>query len=342
LNPDGTPKKGPNGKPIETYVQSDVTNLARVFTGYDHDMRRVKRTNVSWQNYPVISPEFTQDPMACDPAGHSNAQVDFLGKTIPAGTPPAEALKQALDHLFAHPNTGPFFCHQMIQRLVTSNPSPAYVRRVAAAFADNGKGVRGDLKAVWRAVLTDPEALAENGGPLDGKLREPVLRFVSWARTAGMASSGGFEMYDTARADEALGQSPLRSPSVFNFFRPGYVPPQTAMAKAGKAAPEFQITTETSLAGYINFLQWTLRWGYKDIKPSYAAMLPMAHDPKALVAWLNLHLAADQLSPESCALIEAALGSMNVTADTPADSKLHLLAGACMLVLSAPEYLVQK
>src|SRR5690606_4427064 len=125
-----------------------------------HDMRRVKRQNVSWQNYPVISPEFTVDPMVCDAKGHSQEQVDFLGCTIPAKTPPAEALRLALDHLFQHPNVGPFFGRQMIQRMVTSNPSPAYIGRVAAAFADNGEGVRGDLKAVWRAVLTDPEALA--------------------------------------------------------------------------------------------------------------------------------------------------------------------------------------
>ena len=160
LNPDGTEKTGADGKPVETYDQDDVTNLARVFTGYDHDMRRVKRQTVAWQNYPVISTEFTVDPMVCDPAGHSPEQVDFLGLTIPAGTPPAESLKAALDHLFAHPNVGPFFGRQMIQRLVTSNPSPAYVARVAAAFDDNGEGVRGDLRAVWRAVLTDEEALA--------------------------------------------------------------------------------------------------------------------------------------------------------------------------------------
>jgi uncharacterized protein (DUF1800 family) len=344
LNPDGTLKKGAGDKPVETYVQSDVTNLARVFTGYDHDMSRVKLSTVKWQNYPVVSTEFTVDPMKCNPDGHSKQQVVFLGKTIPANTPPAEALKQALDHLFQHPNVGPFFGHQMIQRLVTSNPSPAYVRRVAAAFDDNGQGVRGDMKAVWSAVLTDPEALAPAPrDPLHGKLREPVLRFVSWARTMGMKSaSGAFEMFDTARADEGLGQSPLRSPSVFNFFRPGYVPPHTAIGKAGKTAPEFQITTETSLAGYVNFLQWSLRWGYKDIKPSYAALLPIAHDTVGTVAWLNLHLAANQLSSGSCALIEAAIRSKNVTAASSEGEKLDMLASACLLVLSAPEYLVQK
>jgi uncharacterized protein (DUF1800 family) len=345
LNQDGTLKKGPGGKPIETYVQSDVTNLARVFTGYDHDMHRVKFSSVKWQNFPVLSNEFTVDPMRCDPSAHSNQQVDFLGATIPAKTPPADALRQALDHLFAHPNVGPFFGYQMIQRLVTSNPSPAYVGRVAAAFNDNGAGVRGDLKAVWRAVLTDPEALAAANlkDPTCGKLREPVLRWVSWARTVGVYSDNDkFEIFDTARADEGLAQSPLRSPSVFNFFRPGYAPPHTAIGKAGKVAPEFQITTETSLAGYVNFLQWSLRWGYKDVHPSYDPLKPFAHDVPAVVAWFNLHLAANQLSPETCALIEAALRSKGVTEASPDADKLGMLASACLLILSAPEYLVQK
>jgi len=344
LNPDGTDKKGPGGKPIETYVQADVTNLAHVFTGYDHDMSHVKFQRVAWQNFPVVTAEFCSDPMRFDPKNHSTRAVTFLGTTIPANTPGPEALKIALDRLFAHPNVGPFFGRQMIQRMVTSNPSPAYVGRVAAAFADNGEGVRGDLKAVWRAVLLDPEALApaDPKDTMSGKLREPVLRFVSWARSVGFASlDGSCELFATSGQD-GLGQSPLRSPSVFNFFRPGYVPPHTAIAKAGKVAPEFQIANETSIAGYINFMQWAIRWGYKDMKPSYAELLPIAHESAKLVAWLNLHLAANQLSPATCTLIETALATKNVTPETSRDGKLDCLAAACLLVLSAPEYLVQK
>ena len=345
LNPDGSPKRGEGGRPIETYGQADVTNLARVFTGYDHDMSRVTHQNVPWQNFPVLSHEFCIDPMRFDPAKHCNLEVNFLGCAIPAGTPGPEALRLALDHLFAHPNVGPFFGRQMIQRLVTSNPSPAYVRRVAAAFDDNGAGVRGDLKAVWRAVLTDREALApaDPHDPLSGKLREPVVRFVSWGRSVGLHSeSGAYEMYDLSRSDTGLGQSPLRSPSVFNFYRPGYTPPHTAIAAAHKQAPEFQIHNETSAAGYLNFLQWAIRWGYNDVKPTYAALLPIAHDLPALVAWLNLHLAANQLSAETCRTIETALASKEVIATSPDPHKLDLLASACLLVMATPEYLVQK
>jgi uncharacterized protein (DUF1800 family) len=345
LNPDGTEKRGADRRPIETYGQADVTNLARVFTGWDHDMSRVSHRNVAWQNFPVISHEFCLDPMRLDPDKHCTLPVNFLGCAIPAGTPGPDALKAALDHLFAHPNVGPFFGRQMIQRLVTSNPSPSYVRRVAAAFDDNGEGVRGDLKAVWRAVLTDPEALAPPNprDPLSGKLREPVVRFVSWGRSVGLHSeSGAFEMYDLSRSDTGLGQSPLRSPSVFNFYRPGYTPPHTAIAAAHRQAPEFQIHNETSAAGYLNFLQWAIRWGYNDVKPTYAALLPIAHDLPALVAWLNLHLAAGELSAETCRTIEAALASKEVIAASGDAQKLDLLASACLLVMASPEYLVQK
>ncbi|MEI9927288.1 MAG: DUF1800 family protein [Sphingomonas sp.] len=343
LEPDGTERKGPDGRAIETYGQDDIMNLARVFTGYDHNMDRVRYRKVAWQDYPVVSHEFCVDPMKLDPGKHSQLAVDFLGLHIPEQTPGPDALKLALDHLFAHPNVGPFFGQQMIQRMVTSNPSPAYVGRVAAAFADNGAGVRGDLKAVWTAILTDPEALSPPAGPLGGKLREPVVRLLGWARTIGMHSdSGAYEMYSTARADEGLGQSPLRSPSVFNFYRPGYVPPHTAIARAGKVAPEFQIQNETSTAGYINVLQWMLRWGYKDVKPSYDALRPIAHDVPAVVAWLDLHLSGNQLSSATRTLIEGALASKKVTAAGPDSEKLDLLASACLLVMSAPEYLVQK
>ena len=345
LNPDGTEKLGANGKPIETYVQADVTNLAHVFTGYDHDMSRVKFQRVAWQNYPVLSAEFTSDPMRFEAKNHSNRPVTFLGTTIPEKTPGPDALKIALDKLFAHPNVGPYFGRQMIQRTTTSNPSPAYVKRVSDAFNDNGAGVRGDMKAVWRAVLLDPEALAAANpkDPMCGKLREPVQRILSWARTVGVdPGDGKYRIYNLSREDVGIGQSPLRSASVFNFFRPGYVPPHTAIAKAGKQAPEFQITNETSVAGYINFLQTAVRFGNWQFKPTYLALKPIAHDVPAVVAWFNLHLAANQLSPATVTLLETALATKGVTADSPDNAKLDLLASACLLVMSAPEYLVQK
>jgi len=345
LNADGTPKTDATGQPIETYVQDDVSNLARVFTGYDYDYSRVSFTNVAWVNYAIPSTQFATDPMAFTAANHSDLAATFLGSTIPANTPGPTALGMALDTLFDHPNVGPFFGRQMIQRLVTSNPSPAYVARVTQAFNNDGTGVRGNLRAVWKAILTDAEALAAPAASatLAGKLREPMVRFVQWARTVGIGSaSGAYEIYDLSASDTALGQSALRSPSVFNFFRPGYVPPNTVIAANNLEAPEFQLLDETTTAGYVNFLEWMIRWGYNDVVPSYAALMPMAQDVPGVIAWLNLRLCANQLSGNTLATLQTALTALGVTAASSDDAKLSLLASACLMILSCPEYLVQK
>jgi uncharacterized protein (DUF1800 family) len=347
LNADGTPRLDANNNPIETYGQSDITNLARVFTGYDWDYlsNGGNFTDVAWHDYDVPNTRFATNPMKFDVANHSNLAVTFLGTTIPANTPGPEALRIALDRLFNHANAGPFFARQMIQRLVTSNPSPAYVGRVAAAFANNGSGVRGDLKAVWTAILTDTEtrSLPTAADTLSGKLREPVVRFVQWARTVGISSSSGaYEIYDLSASDTALGHSALRSPSVFNFFRPGYVPPNTAIATAVKQAPEFQLLNETTTAGYINFMQWMTRGGYNDVQPNYAALLPIAHDVPAVIAWLNLRLTANQLSANTLAVLQTTLNAFAMTAASADNAKLDMLASACFLILCSPEYLVQK
>jgi len=347
LNPDGTHKLDASNNPIETYGQSDITNLARVFTGYDWDYlsNGGTFTPVSWVSYPIPSTHFATNPMKFNANDHSTLAVTFLGTTIPANTAGPEALRIALDRLFNHPNTAPFFARQMIQRLVTSNPSPAYVGRVAAVFANNGAGVRGDLKAVWTAILTDTEARTAPAASdtLSGKLREPVVRWVQMLRTVGVASSNGkYEIYDTSAADQALGQSPLRSPSVFNFFRPGYVPPNTAIATAGKQAPEFQLLNETTTAGYINFVQWTARYAYSDVAPNYSALLPIAHDGEAVLTWLNLRLAANQLSGDTLNVLRAVITAVGITQGSADGAKLDLLATLVFLIMISPEYLVQK
>ena len=338
LNPDGTAKRGADGRPIETYGQADVTNLARVFTGYDHDIEGSRRRNVPWQNFPVVSREFCLDPMRLDPAKHSNLAVSFLGCEIPAGTPGPDALRIALDHLFAHPNVGPFFGRQMIQRLVTSNPSPAYVRRVAAAFDDNGAGVRGDLKAVWLAVLTDPEALA----PPD-----PARPALGQAARAG----GALRLLGAQRR-RAFGDR--RIPDLRHFAQRHRARPEPAplpvrvqllparlhpaahrdrpRPQAGARIPDPQ---RDQRGGLYQLPAGALRAGYNDVKPTYAALLPIAHDLPALTAWLNLHLAAGQLSPETCRTIETALATMAVTEASPDAHKLDLLASACLLVMSS-------
>jgi len=347
LNPDGTHKLDADNKPIETYGQDDITNLARVFTGYNWDYLSNGGTStpVEWERNPIPSTHFTTNPMRFNPNNHSSRAVDFLGTKISGTTPGQDALHIALDRLFYHDNAGPFFVRQMIQRLVTSNPSPAYVQRVATVFGNNGSGERGDLKAVWTAILTDEEARATPtaADTFFGKMREPIIRFVHFARTVEAASDNGeYAIGDLSDTDTMLGQSPLHSPSVFNFFRPGYVPPNTAIASAGKQAPEFQLHNETTTAGYINFMQRVTRSGIRDVKPGYTTLLAIAHDVPAVIAWLNLRLTANQMSSAALALITTALGTFNVTAASSTNAKLDMLATACFLFLISPDYLVQK
>ena len=362
LNADGTPQRDGAGKPIDSYTQSDVTNLARVFTGYDYDQSQNTPTQVPGTNRTVPSTTFTRLPMALNESRHSTLAATFLGTTIPAGTPGAAALKTALDTLFNHPNVGPFIGKQLIQRLVTSNPSPGYVARVTAAFNNNGAGVRGDLRAVVRAILLDDEARSPAGltNPSFGKLREPMLRFVQWGRTFGVSSAfGSWKIGNLGDPGSRLGQSPLRSPSVFNFFRPGYVPPSTALAANGAVAPEFQLVNESSVGGYLNFMQGVIRngiWvsgpdvphnantphnGY-DIKAAYTDELAMVADADALVARINLLMCAGQLSAGTVKLIADALKTTTVTANSTDNAKRDRVAAAVFLVMASAEYLIQK
>jgi uncharacterized protein (DUF1800 family) len=345
LNLDGSVKLNAQGKPLDAYTQSDVSNLARVFTGYDYDYTGVTQTLTPFQPYPIPSPQYARNRMAFDASQHSNLSATFLGVTIPANTPGPTALKTALDTLFNHPNVGPFFAKQMIQRLVTSNPSPAYVQRVAQAFNNNGAGVRGDMKAFWKAVLLDPEARALPTQASAGKVREPMVRAVQWARTfKATSASGNWIVYDQSANDYGLSQSPLRSASVFNFFRPGYVPPKTAIASAGLVAPEFQMHNESSSVGYLNYLaDWVGdAFGYGDIKPNYSELLPLAADAVSLVRWMSLYLSADQLSDRTVKAIFASVSGLPVTASSSNDTKLQRIYAAVLLVMACPEYIVQK
>lgn len=347
LNPDGTNRLDADNKPVETYGQDDVTNLARVFTGYglDYLSKGGTYTSVAWANDPVPSTHFAANRMRLNPKLHSTVEVNFLGTKISGTTPGEDALHIALDRLFYHDNTGPFFARQMIQRLVTSNPSADYVRRVAMVFGNNGSGVRGDLEAVWTAILTDEEArrMPAAADTHSGKLREPMLRFVHWARTAEVDSEdGAYQIGDLSDSDTMLGQSPLRAPSVFNFFRPGYVPPNTDIAIAGKLAPEFQLHNESSTASYINFMQRVTREGIRDVRPGYKQLLKEAHDVSEVIDWLNLRLTANQLSDATLAVLRTALSNFHVTASSAESARLDMLAAACFLILVCPEYLVQK
>ncbi|MBI5926239.1 MAG: DUF1800 domain-containing protein [Aquabacterium sp.] len=272
LNLDGSNKLDARGKPIETYASNDIKGLAKVFTGWS-DYRGAAYAGIAdslcIMDAPACKdPEAGYHPMMAFPAYHSTSEKSFLGITIPAQDPPdpQDSLTKALDRLASHPNTAPFICRQLIQRLVTSNPSPDYVARVAQRFLNTG----GNIKDVVKAILLDQEARSQDAliNPKQGKLREPILRLTSLLRAFNLSSptlSVSSSLLDTAGTTRipyvsigntsdanSWGQTPLYAPSVFNFFRPGYVPPQSQLGSAGLVAPELQITNETTVTGYVN------------------------------------------------------------------------------------------
>ena len=258
LNLDGTPKKDAQGRPIPTYSNDDVVSLARVFTGLSWNGGRLTHECFFRAGYCAENTnERETRPMVAYDQYHSTLEKRFLGTTIAEGQSSTTAdLKVALDTLFNHPNVGPFIGRQLIQRLVTSNPSPAYVRRVASAFNNNGQGVRGDMKAVIRAVLLDEEARGAHARkqPDFGRIREPVLRFTHLMRAFEASSRSGYWTIGPTNAPSELNQTAMRAPSVFNFYRPGYTPAGTPIASANRVAPEMQILNESSVAGYADYL----------------------------------------------------------------------------------------
>jgi uncharacterized protein (DUF1800 family) len=233
---------------------------------------------------------------------------------------------------------------------------------VASAFNNNGAGVRGDLQAVFSAVLLDDEARSPAGLTHSGfgKLREPIVRMVQWGRTFGITSArGSWKMGDTSNPATQLGQSPLRSPSVFNFFRPGYVPPSSALSATLTPAPEFQLVNESSVGGYLNGMQNVIRNGIfvnapdlpqsasnatngYDITATYTAELALVLDATALVKRLNLLLCAGQMSAANQSLIVTALNATVLTATSTDSAKLNRIAAAVLMVMASSEYLIQK
>lgn len=348
LNQDGSLKTS-GGAPIETYSETDVGELAKVFTGwawYGPD-----KTDNRFNN-GVGDPNRDWRPMQSYPNFHSTEAKRFLGVSIPAGGTAESDLKVALDTLFAHPNVGPFIGRQLIQRLVTSNPSPGYVSRVAAAFNNNGSGVRGDMRAVWKAILMDAEARPEAATAATGKLREPVLRLAHWARAFnGRSVTGRYRMWAMDDPMAGLMQTPMRAPSVFNFYRPGYKPPHSALAAANLVAPEMQLTGEASVIGYLNVMQAVIQAGMgedHDIVPHYSAEFDRAGVPENLVERIDILLMGGRMSSQLRARILAAINSIVLPKKNEApDSVIEKARAnrtylAIYLTMASPEYVAQQ
>ncbi len=355
LNDDGTQKLDGTGQPIPTYSNIDVQGLAKVFTGFSWNIPGDNSDN-AWSNCCVYAGTgFGEDilPLQSFASHHSTAEKDFLGVTISASgsADPNGDLKIALDTLFNHPNLPAFFSKQMIQHLVTSNPSPAYVSRVSAVFKDNGQGVRGDLKAVITAILLDPEArdtATDVSNPQFGKVREALIRYTEWARAfTAQSRTGSYGIGSTEDPIWGLGEMSLRSPTVFNWFAPGYVPPGTSIAQAGMVAPEMQMTNVSSVVGYLNYMQSAVGGdvnGGPDIFSSYAAEMNLAATPGPLLDRINLLLMAGEMDSTLYTQILSAVSSIPIpTGDQNAiDAALAArVKTAIFLTMASPAYCAQ-
>ena len=361
LNADGTERLGANGKAIETYTPADISGLARVYTGFSWACPAFPANNCfsSGSSNNVSDPDRSFKPMLGYPQFHSTEQKRFLGVTIPvqATANPLASLAVAMDTLTNHANVGPFIGRQLIQRLVKSNPSPAYVAAVSAAFANNGAGVRGDMKAVIKAVLLNPEArtLTTSGA----KVREPIVRLAAFMRAFPHRSdTGNWTVGNTDSPGTSLGQTPLRSPSVFNFYRPGYVAPNSLSAGAGLVAPELQIVHETSTAGYVNFMLGNVQSGVgqgngapfnrRDIQPDFSAEMAVASTATALSSRVISRLVSGTVSRSLNATLVEAINSIAVPAFNGSNqaavdaAKRTRVNAAVLLLLASPEFQVQK
>ena len=334
LNLDATPKLT-NGVTTATYAQGDITGLAPVFTGWNFDLGGQTAA------VATATPDFLKKPMV-QVAGYETAAKTFLGTTIPANTDAVTAMRMALDTIFNHANVGPFVSRQLIQHLVTSNPSSAYVTRVATVFNNDGTGTKGNLQAVIKAILLDDDARSATvaASASAGKMREPMLRFSGWARGWNVASaSGAWNVGNTSDPATRLSQSPLRSPSVFNFFRPGYVPPNSAIATAQLVAPEFQLNNESSVVGVVNYLQKAVGGGVGDLLADYSSLLAFVDDTAGMVGEINLVLASNQLSAATVTTIATAVATLATGSDA---LRLKRIYAALTLVVAAPEFVVLK
>ena len=333
LNIDGTRILDSDSFPIATYSNDEIREFAKVFTGF------------SFGGEPALfgnpGPNFLE-PMAMFDEFHEPGEKRLLnGFVIPAGQTGIQDFEDAIDNLFEHPNVGPFIGKQLIQKLVTSNPSPAYIERVARAFNGDDTGVRGDMQAVIRAVLLDPEATADPDDTTNfGKLREPVARYLSIARQFNATSEDGFFANTGLFLQELTRQHPLSSPSVFNFFLPAHTPPGE-IADADLVAPEFEIVTSTTVIGTTNLIDLAITLDFVTDAPApflgasldLDEYVTLAEDVDELIDRLDVMLTYGTLSDTTRAAIRGALEDMT-------DMNLRARS-AIYLFLISPDYAVR-
>ena len=351
LNSDGT------GQGTETYTLEDVQGLASVFTG------------LSWSDtnfyYPSVNDFNRYLPMEGFTAQHEDGVKSFLGASVDVGADALDSVDAALDYLLAHPNVAPFISKQLIQKLVTSNPTPGYVSRVAAAFEagtyempggdEVGTGQRCDMTATVASILLDTEARGSAPDNSFGKLRSPVLRLAHFLRAfrddQTVSETGELPtawVLESLQDFTRMGMNAYHSPSVFNFFRPGYVPPGTESADEGLVAPEFQIVTSNSLVTYVNTMEDfidgpSLNSGNENVAVlDYTSFDPDADDAAAFIDRLNRILTGGTLSEDNKKAIIDAISLIDIAGADEDDDRKDRREVALMMLVTSPEYMVQR
>ena len=340
LDVDGQVRLDADGRPLANYDQSTVEEFAKVFTGWDHADSRAWDSN---QGHDLTV------PMVANEAFHDTSTKTLLnGVSLPAGQTAAQDLKGALDNIFAHPSVAPFIAKALIKRFVTSNPEPGYVQRVAETFIDNGSGARGDLNAVIRAVLLDDEARKERSSDdaMFGKMKEPLLRLSQlWRALDAVPGPGADDVYHTKvrtsdQLADVVGQSPMRSPSVFNFFLPDH----PLGGEDDLVAPEKQILSEVNIASTNNMFFTQI--GLNDRAEAQQTQttitidkqIDMAADATVLVNHLDELLLAGQLPNELSAALVDSIESL----PTDEVGRRARVVEALYCIVNSPYHYVQK
>ena len=343
LNIDGSLKRDSLGNPIPTYTQKDIKELAKVFTGLSAGKAgNFERGNARF-GMNVYGTDFSV-PMVMYDEWHEPGTKSFLNFTIPVGQKGIKDIEMAVDYLFRHPNVGPFIGKQLIQKLVTSNPSPAYIKKVAETFNDNGKGVRGDMAAVFKAILLHPEARSCESlmSPAQGKLQEPMVRLMERTRNYKIIPDANNKIYtDGGDSRWRFDQNILSAPNVFNFYLPTYSP-LGALRSNNLLGPEFQMHNSTSSIRWANSVMspdWLMNYywrmqreGFYEIEIS--DLYPYANDTEALINQFDKRFTRGQLTLRTRRLMK-----YNMERNLNTKNRIHSSLG---ILLLSPEYNILK
>ena len=356
LNNDGSVILGSNGTPVPSYDNEDIIEFSKIFTG----LTWADRT--TWNQGAANDTSYIPNMVMWNAYHEPGIKTLLNGFVVPNRNPinGNADITDALNNLFNHTNTPPFVSRFLIQRMVTSNPSPAYINRVANVFINNGQGIRGDMKSIIRAILLDPEAKSCSSGEnvSYGMLREPFIRYIQINKAFNAFTLSGNYRNDMNNVYLNTGQRPLTSPSVFNFFQQDYQPIGT-VEEAGLVAPEFQITDAQTIAGFINGLyRWVLNNDVADEYDLFTGEVDAYYADEVsnidvtpetvytdndklhiLMDRLNLLLAQGRVSNTSISTIIDVLKQFPNGTTTEKQDRTKL---GIYLLMSSPEYLINR